>query len=96
MHNIKKNFFNRIDSMSNWFYIRRGVVPKFSDIAVISLILTAECLGIDSKSYLFSKLNAEYNNEFGNMISGRQYNDRRKLLYKKPNRFESCFQQEDK
>ena len=30
--------------------------PKFSDIKVIALSLTAECLGIDSENLLFSKL----------------------------------------
>ena len=37
---------------------RRGVVPtKFSDLEVISLSLAAESIGIDSESFLFSKLN---------------------------------------
>lgn len=35
---------------------RRGVVPKFSDLEVISLSLAAESIGIDSESFLFSKL----------------------------------------
>ena len=92
MHNIKTNFDKIIEVVKDILsaeinergnYLRRGVVPKFSDIAVISLSLTAECLGIDSENYLFSKLNAEYNNEFENMISRRQYNDRRKLLFEK-------------
>ena len=92
MHNIKTNFDKiigvvkdilRAEINESGNYLRRGVVPKFSDIAVISLSLTAECLGIDSENYLFSKLNAEYTNEFENMISRRQYNDRRKLLFEK-------------
>ncbi len=58
-------------------------MPKFSDIEVIAMSLTAECLSIDSENYLFSKLNKEYRNEFENMISRRQYNDRRKLLFEK-------------
>ena len=45
--------------------------------------LTAECLSIDSENYLFSKLNNEYLNDFDNLISRRQYIDRRKLLYEK-------------
>lgn len=92
MHNIKTNFDKIIEVVKDILraeinesgnYLRRGVVPKFSDIAVISLSLTAECLGIDSENYLFSKLNAEYTNEFKNIISRRQYNDRRKLLFEK-------------
>ncbi len=58
-------------------------MPKFSDIEVIALSLTAECLSIDSENYLFSKLNKEYSAEFKNIISRRQYNDRRKLLFYK-------------
>lgn len=57
---------------------RRGVVPRFSDLEVISLSLTAEALGIDSENYLFSKL-SEYRTQFPLLISRRQYNDRRKL-----------------
>lgn len=58
---------------------RVGVVPRFSDLEVISLSLTAEALSIDSENYLFQKLK-EYKNEFPNLISRRQYNDRRKNL----------------
>jgi hypothetical protein len=57
---------------------RRGVVPVFSDLEVISLALSAEAIGIDSESYLFSKL-VKYKSDFPNLISRRQYNDRRKL-----------------
>jgi len=32
---------------------RRGVVPKFSDLQVIALSLTAETLSIDSENNLF-------------------------------------------
>ena len=53
---------------------------------MIALTLTAECLSIDSENYLFSKLHKEYQFEFENMISRRQYNDRRKLLFEKTER----------
>ena len=92
MHNIKTNFDkilvvvkdilkDGINESGN--YLRRGTKPKFSDIEVIALSLTAECLSIDSENHLFSKLNKEYASEFKNMISRRQYNDRRKLLFSK-------------
>jgi hypothetical protein len=92
MHNIKTNFDkilvvikdilgDQINEKGN--YLRRGTVPKFSDVEVIALSLTAECLSIDSENYLFSKLKKEYWSEFENMISRRQYNDRRKLLFEK-------------
>ncbi len=95
MHNIKANFDKilvvikdilgtELNEQGN--YLRRGSVPKFSDIEVMALSLTAECLGIDSENYLFSKLQKEYLNEFKNMISRRQYNDRRKFLFDKVER----------
>ena len=92
MHNIKTNFDKIIEVLKDILgdelnekgnYIRRGVVPKFSDIEVIALSLTAECLSIDSENYLFSKIRAEYRSSFKNIISRRQYNDRRKLLFPK-------------
>ena len=64
-------------------YARRGVVPRFSDVEVMALSLTAECLSIDSENYLFSKLTSEYADAFENIINRRQYNDRRKLLFEK-------------
>jgi hypothetical protein len=95
MHNIKTNFDkilmvikdivgDEINEKGN--YLRRGTKPRFADIEVIALSLTAECLSIDSENYLFSKLNKEYRAEFKNMISRRQYNDRRKLLFEKTER----------
>jgi hypothetical protein len=92
MHNIKTNFdkilavikdilADEINDKGN--YKRRGTIPKFSDVEIIALSLTAECLSIDSENYLFSKLNSEYSKEFKNIISRRQYNDRRKLLFEK-------------
>ena len=56
---------------------RPGVVPRFSDLEVIALSLTAESVGIDSENYLFSKM-SEYRKEMPNLISRRQFNDRRK------------------
>jgi Transposase DDE domain len=95
MHNIKVNFDKffdvvkdilRDDLTANDNFKRRGIVPKFSDVAVISLSLTAESLGIDSENYLFSKLVTEYKNAFVNLISRRQYNDIRKLLFEQTER----------
>src|SRR5574344_90504 len=66
---------NRVDEKGN--QPRPGVVPRFSDLEIIALSLTAESIGIDSESYLFSKL-SEYRKEMPNLISRRQFNDRRK------------------
>lgn len=92
VHNIKTNFdkihevlrgilLDQVNEKGN--YSRRGTVPKMSDLEVIALSLTAECLSIDSENYLFSKLNTEYHHQFEQLISRRQYNDRRKLLFEK-------------
>ncbi len=95
MHSIKTNFDKIIGVIKNILgdeiskkgnYLRCGTIPRFSDIEVIALSLTAECLSIDSENYLFSKLNKEYMDEFENLISRRQYNDRRKLLFEKTER----------
>ncbi|MFZ6023793.1 MAG: IS982 family transposase [Bacteroidota bacterium] len=92
MHNIRSNFTKILEVVKEILsdeingkgnYRRRGTVPRFSDIEVISLSLTSECLGIDSENLLFSKLATEYTNDFENLISRRQYNDRRKLLFEK-------------
>lgn len=56
---------------------RCGVVPGFSDLEVIALSITQENMGIDSECYLSGKLE-EYRDRMPNLISRRQYNDRRK------------------
>lgn len=56
-----------------------GVVPKFSDLEVIALSATAEAFGFDSENYLFMRLNAEKEESLRNLITRRQYNQRRKL-----------------
>lgn len=61
--------------------LRPGPKPKFTDIDVICLSLTAECLSIDSELYLFNKLKTDYPKDFPCLISRRQYNDRRKSLF---------------
>ena len=58
---------------------RRGVVPRFSDLEVIALSLTAEKYSIDSESLLFSLLEEYLKADFPNLISRRQYNARRKF-----------------
>ncbi len=68
---------NRVDKNGNRPH--RGVVPKFSDLEVIALSATAEAFGFDSENYLFKRLNAEKGESLPNLISRRQYNQRRKL-----------------
>ena len=90
MHNLTANFGKMLDICNNFGkkftndkgnIPRRGVVPKFSDLEVVALNLTAEALSIDSENLLFNKLNSDYKEDFPNLISRRQYNDRRKLLF---------------
>ena len=58
---------------------RCGVVPKFSDLEVIALGITAEAFGFDSENLLFYRLHHECKEDFPNLISRRQFNSRRKL-----------------
>ena len=81
MHNLKTNF-DKILSVCKQYgkeftnergnIPRCGVIPKFSDLEVIALSLTAEALSIDSENTLFIKLNVDYKDDFSNMISRRQ------------------------
>lgn len=57
---------------------RSGPVPRFSDLEVVALSMAAEAEEIDSENWLFeSKLN-ECRHLIPNLISRRQFNDRRK------------------
>lgn len=71
---------NRVNSLGN--VPRRGVVPKFSDLEVMALSTTAEIFGIDSENYLFHRLNIECGKDIPNLITRRQYNQRRKQTYR--------------
>ena len=51
---------------------RRGVVPKFSDLEVLSLSMTSESLGIDSEAYLFSILKG-YKKEWSFVTLGEEF-----------------------
>lgn len=61
--------------------LRPGPKPLFTDIEVLALSVTAEAMGIDSECYLFAKLMSDYKTDFPHLISRRQYNDRRKILF---------------
>lgn len=88
MHNFIANFArilgickefagNRVNNLGN--VPRRGVVPKFSDLEVIALGITAEAFHIDSENYLFYRLHKECKDALPHLISRRQFNARRKL-----------------
>ena len=76
---FKKFAGNRVNDLGN--APRRGVVPKFSDLEVLALSATAEVFGIDSENYLFYRLRNECADGLPNLITRRQYNQRRKLTY---------------
>ena len=57
---------------------RRGSIPKFSDLEVVALSLTAGTESIDSEKWLFDYKLQEYKSNIPNLISRRQFNDRRK------------------
>lgn len=68
---------NRVNELGN--IPRCGVVPKFSDLEVVALGITAEAFGFDSENLLFHRLHNECKEELPNLISRRQFNARRKL-----------------
>lgn len=68
---------NRVNEIGN--VPRGGVVPKFSDLEVIALGITAEAFGFDSENLLFHRLQNECKDDLPNLISRRQFNVRRKL-----------------
>lgn len=70
---FSKNLVNERGNMP-----RRGPVPKFSDLEVIALSLVAESESIDSENWLFESILNEYKYKIPNLISRRQFNDRRK------------------
>ena len=57
---------------------RRGSVPRFSDLEVVALSMTAETESIDSEKWLFDYKLQEYKDSIPNPISRRQFNDCRK------------------
>jgi len=91
MYDIKKNF-DRIKAFAKNILstelpesenlLRQGPKPKFTDLDVITLALTGECLEINSENRLFKAINSDYPNSFPCILSRRQFNDRRKALIK--------------
>ena len=53
----------------------RGHVPKFSDLEVVALSLTAEAENIDSEKWLFDYKLQENKDSIPNLIPRRQFND---------------------
>ena len=70
---FSENFVNESGNVP-----RRGPVPKFSDLEVVALSLTAETESIDSEKWLFDYKLQEYKDCIPNLISRRPFNDRKK------------------
>ena len=90
MHNIKSNFdkvFQTIKSLNLSCFDEYGNVPKpgrnpeFSDLEVISLILTAEYMSLDSENWLFNKIKHDYQDDFPYLIHRTRYNRRKRHLF---------------
>ena len=72
------SIFPKIWSTTWETYLVQALCQGSVTIEVIALSLTAEIMEIDSECYLFAKLR-EYRDKMPNLISRRQYNDRRKF-----------------
>ena len=84
----KKFAGNQVNEKGN--VPRRGVVPTFSDLEVVALSITAEAFSIDSENYLFNRLNKECPSAIPNLITRRQFNQRRKLTCRPKYRPSQC------
>ena len=60
--------------------LRPGPVPRFSDLEVIAMSMAAESEEIDSENWLFEAKLKECQDSIPNLISRRQFNDRRKAV----------------
>lgn len=87
MHSLYTKFFKILGICKQFSYnlvnahgntVRRGPVPKFSDLEVVALSLAAESESIDSEKWLFDFRLQEYKDKIPNLISRRQFNDRRR------------------
>ena len=81
MSALRLKLGDRLPVHGNLLRLRPGPRPKFTDVDVIVLSLTAACMGYNSECHLFEILNSRYQKHFPYLISRRQYNDRRKNLF---------------
>ena len=89
MHDLK-TIYNKVEStlksQAKEYFGKRGNVqvypnpPKLSDLQVVSLAITSECLQIDSENLLWSKLKKDYPKLFKQLPHRTTYNRRRRRL----------------
>ena len=89
MHDLVTNYFKirkhvkaalkdyLVDGKNLTFYPNPS---KMSDLEIITLSITSECLGIDSENLLWCKIKKDYSKHFPNLIHRTRYNARRKAL----------------
>jgi hypothetical protein len=77
MHNLKANFDKMLDickqigkefTTDRGNMIRCGVVPRFSDLEIVALSLTAESLSIDSESHQQGDTDQRWDKEIGKSL----------------------------
>jgi len=89
MHDLKV-IYNKVEKtlkqVTKEYFVFDGNIkkypnkPKLSDLQVISLAITSECLQIDSESLLWSKLVTDYKNLFTDLPHRVSFNRRRRRL----------------
>ena len=81
MHDIKSNFdkiFQTIKSLNLSVPDQNGNIPKpervplFADLGVLSLVLTAEYMSLDSENWLFKKIDSAYKADFPQSVTGQE------------------------
>ena len=77
----KKIFANEVNGLGNFQLYPR--TPKSSDLTIIALSVSADAIGIDSESYLYGKLKADYADLFQTLPDRCNYNRRKRRLREK-------------
>ena len=58
-----------------------GIDPLFTDLEVISLLIVAEYMSLDSENWLFNKIKRDYAEDFPHLIDRTRYNRRKRQLF---------------
>lgn len=80
METIKEYLGSAFPLNGEMLRLRPGPKSKFTDIEVICLKITSYCMGIDSEMYLMGIIKDCAQDEFLNIVSRRQFNDRCRSL----------------
>ena len=89
MHDLKSIYnkvLNSLNTEAKDYFDNRGNTryypnqPKLSDLEIIALAITSECLQIDSENLLWSKLQKDYSDLFNELPHRTNFNKRRRNL----------------